>query len=348
MSNSVKSILIVKPSSLGDIFHTFPALALLRQAYPEAEFDWLVNPVFADALKFAPVKIRRAIPFERKKLASLRSFFSAFFILLKKLRSEKYDLVVDFQGLLRSSIFAFLSSHKELVGFATPKESVAKILYGTKINIPQDKVHAVDRNMALVEILTGQAALSQMPNLADVPEISESAKKTLQDADISETDELIGIIPGARWESKCWPPEFFAKVMNKILEKSSKYKFILIGSPSDTEVADKIIELTSSSNVISLVGKTSIAEMIEVIRRCECILSNDSGPVHIAAALKKKVYGMFGPTDPDKTGPYGNYHEIFSSNLPCLKCLKRICPLGTNECHDLNIDEIADKLLNHK
>jgi lipopolysaccharide heptosyltransferase I len=348
MSNSVKSILIVKPSSLGDIFHTFSALALLKKAYPEAEFDWLVNPVFADALKFSPVKIRRVIPFERKKLASLKSFFSAFFGLLKKLRSEKYDLVVDFQGLLRSSIFAFLSSHRKLVGFSAPKESIAKILYGKKITVPPEKVHAVDRNLALVEILTGQTCLSQMPDMAEVPEISEAAKQKLQSAGISESDELIGAIPGARWESKCWPPEFFAKVINKILEKSSECKFILIGSPDDAKIADKIMELTSNNNVISLVGKTSIAEMIEVIRRCKCILSNDSGPIHIAAALKKKVYGMFGPTDPDKTGPYGDIHQIFSRDLPCLKCLKRICPLGTNECHDLNIDEIADKLLNHK
>jgi len=122
------------------------------------------------------------------------------------------------------------------------------------------------------------------------------------------------------------------------------FKFLILGSEADSSASSEIIKSAANAKVISLTGKTGIGELIEIIRRCEFIISNDSGPVHIAAVMDKTVFAFFGPTDPAKTGPYGNKHYIFQADLPCIKCLKRKCPLGTFECHKLEFDKIIAKL----
>ena len=131
------------------------------------------------------------------------------------------------------------------------------------------------------------------------------------------------------------------------LDKHPDYKVLLIGSPSDRDVAEKIISAASDKRIISITGDTSVGEMIEAIRRCNFLISNDSGPMHIAAALKKTVFALFGPTNPDKTGPYGDFHYIFQRDLECIKCLKRTCPDNSYICHDLDILKIISTLDNY-
>ncbi|MCP3965446.1 MAG: lipopolysaccharide heptosyltransferase II [Lentisphaerae bacterium] len=342
---SIKKILVIKPSSLGDIFHCFPAVWLLRQAYPEAEIDWFVRPEFRDALAYCPVTLNKVINFPRKELGKLRSFLPAMKRTMRLLRVEKYDLVVDFQGLLRSAIFTSLARASLTAGFARPKEKISKYSYKVKVEVGADKVHAVDRNIALVEMLTGVQSDGRLPDLPEVKANGKGMAVILNKYGISKEDKILGIVTGARWESKCWAPEFFAGIAEKFIQQQPDYKVMLIGSPTDCEGAELILKQVNNPQLISIVGETSVGEMIEAIRRCEFILSNDSGPVHIAAALKKSVFGLFGPTSPEKTGPYGNFHHIFQRDLPCIKCLKRICPLNTYECHNLNKQEILNQLL---
>ncbi len=346
-NKNINKILIVKPSSLGDIFHSFAAVPLLQKAFPNAKFDWFVRPEFKDALAYCPIKINRIIDFPRTRLIKIKSFSKTFIKVINDLRKEKYDLIIDFQGLIRSAIFTSLSRSSETAGFAKPKESLANLAYTHKINIPADCVHAVDRYIALAEAITGLKAPKQIPGLPQVDEFKEQIEIILKKHNISLEDKLMGIIPGARWESKCWPPEFFAKTVVKFLEKHPDYKVLIIGAPDDHIPAEKIITEAANDNIISIAGDTSVGEMIEAIRRCEFLLSNDSGPIHIAAALRKTVFALFGPTDPDKTGPYGDFHHIFQRELKCIKCLKKTCPLNSYLCHDLDILKLLSKLDNY-
>jgi lipopolysaccharide heptosyltransferase I len=346
MESSKKiKVLIVKPSSLGDIFHVFPAITILTSVYPDVEIDWIVHPAFADTLKYCP-NIRRIIFFQRKELGSVKTFLPHFFKLLSELRQERYDLVVDFQGLFRSAFFAWLARCRQIAGFASPKESAAKFFYSRKIVVPASALHAVDKNISMMQQLLNTANTIPAPVLTTVKEFSEKAEKLLSDSGIVSSDRIIGIIPGARWQSKCWPPAFFAEIISAVNRLHPEFKFLIIGSGSDSKASSEIIKSAANAGIISLTGKTGIGELVETIRRCEFIISNDSGPVHIAAAIDKTVFAFFGPTDPGKTGPYGNKHYIFQADLPCIKCLKRKCPLGTFECHKLEIDKIMDKL-NH-
>ncbi|QSH41947.1 glycosyltransferase family 9 protein [Lentisphaerota bacterium ZTH] len=343
--DSIKKILVIKPSSLGDIFHCFPAVWLLHNALPEADIDWFVRPEFNDALAYSPVKLNKIISFPRRELGKLKSFLPALKQTVKMLRAEKYDLVVDFQGLLRSAIFTSLARASLTAGFARPKENISRFSYKLKVKVGRDKVHAVDRNLALVEALTGESLEGDMPDLPLVSCNSRGITRLLAESSIGESDKILGFVTGARWESKCWKPEFFARIAKNFLEHQPNFKILLIGSAADINGAQKIAGLVNNPRLVSIAGKTSIGEMIEAIRRCDFIISNDSGPVHIAAALKKTVFGLFGPTSPEKTGPYGDFHHIFQRKLSCIKCLKRICPKETYECHNLNEQEILSQLL---
>ena len=346
-NKKINKILIIKPSSLGDIFHSFAAVSLLHKAFPDAQFDWFVRPEFAEAIAYCPININRVINFPHHRRAKIKGFLPTFIKVVNDLRKEKYDLIIDFQGLMRSAIFTSLSRSSQTIGFASPKESAARLAYSQKIDIPNKCVHAVDRNIALAEAISGLKAPKKMPELAQVDKFKEQIRKILKKHNITPSDKLMGIIPVARWESKCWPPEFFAEVAVKFLDKHPDYKVLIIGSPSDRESAKKIISAASNDRIISITGDTSIGEMIEAIRHCQFIFSNDSGPMHIAAALQKTVFAMFGPTDPDKTGPYGDFHHIFQRDLECIKCLKRTCPISSYLCHDLDISKLLSKLDNY-
>ena len=144
-------ILIVKTSSFGDIVHLFPALSLLRKVLPESEADFLVNPEFAPLLEFSPFPIAEKIIFERKNFGSLRSFLPEVMRLKKELQRNKYDYVIDFQGLFRSGVFTGWANGGVKAGFAVPRERLAAIFYNRKIEVP--KLHAVERNIYLVEQL---------------------------------------------------------------------------------------------------------------------------------------------------------------------------------------------------
>jgi lipopolysaccharide heptosyltransferase I len=346
-NKKINKILIVKPSSLGDIFHCFPAVSLLHTAFPEAKIDWFVRPEFKDAIDYCPVKINRIINFPRTRLTKFKTFSKTFIKVRNDLRKEKYDLIIDFQGLVRSALFTFLSRSSETAGFSKPKESAASWAYTHKIDIPKECVHAVDRNIALAEAITGLKAPKETPELAQVDKFKQQIEIILKKHNINSDDKLMGIIPGARWESKCWPPEFFADAAAKFLKEHPDYKILIIGAPDDRIPAEKIISKASNKNIISIAGDTSVGEMIEAIRYCKFLLSNDSGPVHIAAALQKTVFALFGPTDPDKTGPYGDFHHIFQRDLDCIKCLKRTCPMGSYLCHDLDISKLIGTLNNY-
>jgi lipopolysaccharide heptosyltransferase I len=345
--NKSEKILIVKPSSLGDIFHTFPAVSLLAEAWPDCEFHWLVSPQFAPVIEYSPA-VSKSIIFPRKQLGSIKSFFPAFFKLKHDLRQAAYSKVIDFQGLLRSAFFAKMARSDQYIGFASPREPLAKIFYNQRISIPDNLTHAVDRNLSMAEQICGlNKTFQQLPYLPSLSEFAENTEKSLNDAGCKASDQFIGIALGARWESKCWPDNFFIDLIKKLTEKLPNHKIILLGDNNSLTSAENITAVINNPKVISLVGKTSITELIEVIQRCEILFCNDSGPMHIAAAAGKPVFAFFGPTSPEKTGPYGSKHHIFQRKIDCIGCLKRYCPKGDMSCHKLDINEIIKQVTDY-
>ena len=336
-------ILIVKPSSLGDIIHVFPALVLLRRMYPEAEFDWLVHPAFADMLVYSPAPVRRKIFFDRKKLGQFRSFCGAFCRLMKELRQEEYDLVFDFQGLWRSAFFSFFARRKgPVIGFDNPREKGCRIFYASRFFVSPEQ-HAVERNVALVNAFAGtDEAVPQYT----LPPASEHDTF----ADIARDKKVIGIIPGARWESKQFPTSLFAEVIRSLRQKDpGNLAFWIIGSGGDRPQEAEIIRAAGNDggDILPLAGKTSLMGMTEALRHCHAVLCNDSGPMHAAAALQVPVVAFFGPTRPDLTGPYGRKcHVIQKDGLACLGCMDRVCKETEHEiCHNIPAETVSALIL---
>ena len=343
-----KRIMIIKPSSLGDIFHTFPALEELRKAYPHAYFEWLVSPAFASAVEYCPGGVHRVIFFERRKLGNVFSFFPALIRLLKALRRHHYDVIIDFQGLLRSSICAYLAKGKTVVGWEHPKEALAAKFYTIKIadsNFP----HAVDKNLHLVRTFLNQPDLPSPAEIKPLPVIQrnkERIKAKLGNFKIDSHTEFAAIIPGTRWESKRFPEKFYAELIDKLYAKRPGLHFVLIGGPDDRKHAHVIRNLTNCPYVFSLAGKTHIGELVELLRSAVCAIGADSGPLHIAAAVQTPCFCFFSSTDPVLTGPYGKNHKIYQrKDLPCICCMERMCPEKHFSCHQLSTDEISSDIV---
>ncbi len=336
-----EKVLIVKPSSLGDIFHAFPAVSLLAAAWPNCEFHWLVAPQFASVIEYSP-SVSKTIIFPRQELGSISGFLPSFLKLRRELRQENYSKVIDFQGLFRSAFFARIAPATEHIGFAAPRESLAKLFYSRTITIPDSSIHAVDRNLFMAEQICGLAKpFDELQPLPSINNFAANSAKLLSDAGCSATDIIIGVALGARWASKRWPDNFFIDLIGQLTAKVPNCKIVLLGADDSLSCAANIIKSLKHQSIVSLVGKTTLTELIEIIHRCKLLICNDSGPMHIAAAADTPAFAFFGPTIPAKTGPYGSKHHIFQRNLDCIGCLKRYCSKESILCHELNIDEIT-------
>ena len=263
--------------------------------------------------------------------------------LIRELRVNSYDYVFDFQGLFRSAFFARIARGK-VIGFARPREMMAKWFYHRwcKVNL---RLHAVRRNQLLVERFFHTGTMRTATEMPSVPIHKDSLEHKLKRLGIEPNSQLIGISPGARWGSKTFPAELFAKTIMLLAEMNPKLKFVLIGAPADQKTAEKIRLLAGSASVYSMAGATGLGELVELIKRCDLLLSNDSGPVHIAAAAQVPVVCFYGPTNPNLTGPFGDIHTIFQrGDLACIKCMSRKCKYAVPECHNIDAAAVASAI----
>lgn len=343
--------LIVKPSSLGDVLHAFPAVsALCRKTKGTA--DWLIHPAFAQLLCYLPC-VERSIIFDRKALGSFGSFLPSYLKLRKELRQTKYDAVIDLQGLMRSAYFGSIAKAKIHAGPDDPREKAARFFYSKKI-VRTPGQHAVVRNN---EIIAGFLGLDVnkvhfSASLAVDPGFLLEAEDILAQEGIPEGKMFIGVAPGARWQSKCWPPTYFASVVKRLMERFPEAHVLLMGTNDEHPAAAAIRKLLDDpASATDLCGKTRLGPLVELIRKCSIFLCNDSGPMHIAAALNIPVVAPFGPTDPELTGPYSENSITIQPDLDCICCFNRVCP--DMKCHQLLRPDTAanaaiDLMLNRK
>lgn len=328
MNSMQERYLIIKPSSLGDVIHAFPAVSLLAKHRPDAEIDWVVVPAFADIVRLHP-DVDNIIPFPRKELGKIKSFPSAALRFAKMIRKRHYTAVLDLQGLLRSGLIASLAKTKVVYGPQEPKEKIAKLFYGKKLNSGSPEIHAVRRNYRLIaEFLgvepDGKPETDFLKNESENAKIAELMKQ-LPDGPV------VAIAPGARWPSKCWPVSYFAETANLLKKNIPDCSFLILGTNNEAEMAEKLTR-TIQAPCLDLTGKTTVVGLLEAIRASSVLFCNDSGPMHIGAALEVPVVCMFAPTDPVRTGPFSEKAIVLTpKDLPCLKCFRYSCPEAN--CH---------------
>ena len=336
---SPRRILVIKLSSLGDIVHTLPAVSSLRERFPSAHISWLVKTQWNSILE-GNLDINEVVSWD-KAWGTLPN-------LVQRLRAKQYDLVIDFQGLFRSGILARLSGASIRLGFAQAREG-ATWLYTHRVNLPGDKrsswrllaIHAVDRNMALAAYLGADISrpIFHLPALAAD---RDSISSLLFHKEGQDGAKFLALAPWSRSELKSWPLQRFVQLAEKLMHMRT-IRVVLLGGPDDSRAAEQF-HFLESQGLINLVGKLSLRQVPELLRHIELLVGNDSSLIHLAAGVGTKVVALFGPTEPQATGPYPvSQHAVCRTALPCSPCGQRTCR-NQNYLECLNSISVASLL----
>lgn len=335
-----KKILIIKPSSLGDIIHSLPVLDVLSKSFPGAEIHWLVAKGFEAVLEGHPMleKVWVVRKDEWKSMSKIRNTITELRGLVKSLKAEKFDLVIDLQGLLRSGLISKATSSMTRVGFKEAREGSAAF-YTHKVKGGKD-IHAVDRYLRIPAFLGCDVGDVRFPmhGLSVVGEGSPYG--TASGSVLPAGGEYAVMAPGARGPAKRWPAKSFGKLASLL-----PLKTVVIGSKSDKALAGVVVE-ASAGNAVSVAGNTDLRQMTEIIKGARFVIGNDTGAIHVAAALGIPVFALFGPTNPVRTGPYGQGHTVIRKVLQCSPCYRKTCKNAI--CLDMITAEEVAGVINSK
>lgn len=314
-----RRILVIKMSSLGDLFHALPAVRCLKTGLG-ATVDWVVQPEYGPLVKCFP-DVSRIIPFPR------RGFWGQLGEFRRELRRSEYDVIVDLQGLLKSALVAWLARGGRRIGPSFCREG-SRIFYSAVAGPANRERHAVDEVLDIVRYLG-----LEVPKVPEFPVVFPKLPR-------KELSPRVAILPCSRWATKNWPAERFGEVARGLVERAGATVFV-VGAASDLE-AGKQIERAAARNVINLCGRTSLVELGSLLQEMDLAVSVDSGPMHMAAAVGVPVLAVFGATDPRRTGPYGPRHRVITADdLACRPCRSGDCSRRDLAClRDLPSDRV--------
>jgi predicted lipopolysaccharide heptosyltransferase III len=365
-SRDFGKILLIKLSAVGDVVHTIPVLNKLRRRYPAAQLDWLVTPAIAELLRHNPA-ISNVVEFTREDWSRpwrLTPFVN-YARLAARLRANKYDLVVDMHGQLRTAIFAVATGAPVRIGFDRPRASVwnatsrtfpeetrkhawqgaregSWLAYTHHIPVPTLDLHAVDRYLNVGPILgldDGPADFSfPIP-----PEATTRIDALLRQRHLAGGAGLVTIAPGTIWETKHWGSDKFAAVARHFLHKG--FAVALMGTRRERVVCEEVARLAPGA--VDVAGETTLTELAALVRRSAICVTNDSGPMHLAVALGRPVVSIFGPTEPVWIGPYHRPNAVLHDDIPCSPCYLRQlsrCRFDHACMHNVAADAVIERM----
>jgi lipopolysaccharide heptosyltransferase I len=330
-----RRIALVKPSALGDIVHSLPVLSALRVRFPAARITWVVNRAYEPLLAGHP-DLTDTLPFDRGAFKGLRGAVAATVTFAREMRRRQFDLVVDMQGLLRSGLMAWASGAPRRVGFRNAREG-SRYTYTHKIAPPATgAVHAVDRMWAVAEAF----GVGHLPKTFRVP---------LQPAEVSAARDLLAALPrpvvavaaGAKWLTKRWPTVHFAEALNRAHSHFGG-SCVFIGAPDDIALSLEVAcKLRGPS--LDLTGRTSLPRLAAVLSQSDAMLGNDTGPLHLAAALGVPCVAPYLCTQVALHGPYQQASRCVETNVACAGSYLKKC--GNMVCMpELTADRLWPKL----
>ena len=310
-------VLILKPSSLGDVVQALPLLRLIKKRVPKAEVSWWISSDLVSLFDGDP-DLTRVIPFSRRAWGSPRHWGEVVRT-VRDVRRERYDWVLDLQGLARSAAFTWFANGGVSVGLDDRREG-ASLVYDVAVSRPSPESHAVEWYLEALDAM-GVPRSWDFDWLPARTELADEVQARLNGAG----GPLVTLCPGARWTTKRWPIERFDTLMSGISNRHANARFAIIGGRGDREMGEALTR-SDPDRRIDLTGRTSLLGMVEWIRRSRMLITNDTGPMHVGAALRMPVVGLFGPTDPRQTGPFGQIDRaIRPESLDCAPCRKSTC-----------------------
>ena len=323
-----RRVCIIKPSALGDVVNAFAALSALRALWPSARFTWVINKSLQGLVEGHP-SIDEVLTYDRARAGFKPKGIATFLDFLRALKRGNFDLAIDLQGLLRSGVMTAATSAPVRVGLADAREG-ATLFYTHRVTPIESEVHAVDRLLAVARAFGGEIAKPRF-------------EVAIQDADRAWAVEVLSTLPkpvlalnlGARWETKRWPPQHFAEVARRAVE-SRGAGLLAIGAPEDRPIVDELIARLTPIPVLNLCGKTTLPQLAALAEASAAVLSNDTGPLHLAVGAGARVVGVYTCTSPALNGPYGPRSLAVQTDVWCkgsyittcsrLECMTELTP----------------------
>jgi len=340
MHESFKNILIIKPSSLGDIVMALPALAALHKSFPQAKISWLIRPEFASLLENHPY-LNDIVLFDRKFLGKAwfhPRAFASLLSLICSLRRSKFDAVIDLQGLFRTASLAWLSGCKKRFGMTNARE-LAHIFYTQKVPRDQDCIHVVDYYLKVTQ--AAGAAESPAKFVLPVDLGAADSVKSMLAHHGADADNYAVLIPGAAHTYKRWPAERFAALADKI-SPQFQLSIVVTGTNPEKKLAETIKNLANVP-LTNLAGLTSLSQLVALLKAARLVVTNDTGPGHIAAALGLPLVMIFGPSNPIRLFPYRRPQTLAAVN-PFGRGLKLQSTDPAHAIEAITVDQVFEKV----
>ena len=335
-----KRILIIRPSALGDVCRSVCVLAALKEQFPDAKIDWMVQDGFAQAITHHPA-LNKVILFNRKSFGKQckKGRFGPLLRWLRQLKHSKYDLVLDAQGLARSGFFSWATKAPVRVGYRDAQE-IAWIFLTKRVDAPRT-LHTVDRMLKLVESTGADISKPDMRLYTGDDELSQV---------IIEYPERYAVIaPTSRWPGKCWSIERFTELTERLINRPEIDRIIIVGGPGERLSCAPLLELAENHpNITDRVGSTTISQLMAIISRAQLVVANDSAAIHMAVGFDRKLIALLGPTEPSLVGPYLHDHDVIrhtddedSFHFRDQKSVEMMDRITTDEVFSACLDRLA-------
>jgi heptosyltransferase-1 len=332
-------IVVIKPSALGDVVNAFHALSALRAHWPTAKISWVINRSLRALVDGHP-QIHDVIEYDRVAGGLSARGLVNFGRFLKTLRTPRFDLAIDMQGLLRSGVMTYATGAPVRVGLADAREG-ATWFYTHRVHAPLNEMHAVDRLLALVAAF---GAGAEPAGAEVVVAVCENDRGWAREMLAGLSQARLAINLGARWQTKRWPPEHFAQIARQAVAER-RVALIAIGAPEDRPFVDAFIARMGPIPVLDLCGRTTLPQLAALAEEVDVLLSNDTGPLHLAAAAGARVVGIYTCTSPALNGPYGPRAVAVSTKVDCRASYLVTCPNQLICMTELTPDRVWPKVL---
>ncbi len=327
----MRAILIVRLGALGDIVHALPLAAALRTRFSDARIDWVVDERHRELLELVPVVDRRIVL--RTKSASLGRRVME---LCRTLGRESYDIAIDVQGLMKSAVVARLSGARRILGFTPPylRERAARVLY-TETHDPGDTAHVIEKNLTLAASLGADVSQIRFPLTVPASAALDALREGRSEAGATR---FVVLNPGAAWPNKRWHPDRFGAVA-QWLRRERGLRSVVTWGPGDETLAAAVID--RAAGAAELAPSTSIADLVAILREAVLMVSGDTGPLHLAAAVGTPVVGIYGPTDAARNGPWSADDVTVSRFASCDCHYLRRCRVARWCLEAISADEVT-------
>lgn len=330
-------ILVIKLRAIGDVVLSTPVLANLNAAFPEADIHFLTESASAPAVEGHPHADRVLVLPDRKAHVSAWRYHTAMIRFLSRIRKQRYDLVLDLFGNPRSALITRLSGAPVRAGYRFRGRMLA---YNRRIEPHGDRVHEVRFNLDALRAL-GVPVRHEDPRFVFGPEDARRIDTWIA-GHFSDADFLIAVHPWGSWPAKRWPLTRFSQLADRLV-RALDARVIVLWGPGEKAYAEEV--LSASNQKLALAPQTTLKELGALLARCGLVVANDSGPMHIAAAVGAPTVGLFGPTNPALQGPFGpNGLAVFNPDVSCIGCNRLRCPDGS--CMTgLTVDHVEAEIL---